>query len=199
MEIGKVGINHCGIAHTVEHDAALRLIVGGAVQPASVEDDVICCSFFLTHGEIEDYGGGATPRDLKPDEPIVAGAIQKNDWSTASPVKFELRHHIRGGSAIQCWTRWQRRNPGIAGRDAITFRRQTAVRCACPHDDPVIVIAALSRKIELATENSSRLQLESIATLRTVQSLLEISSTGNKGDSTACWSAREVALDVDTR
>src|SRR5216683_1320426 len=124
--------------------------------------------------------GGAG--NFQTDEAVMVGAAGELERTVALVLSLYFRHHVSWiGAAIQR-AAGQRSDPGIAGRGALSFCRQSAVRSTGSDDDPMVDIAVLGRHNELAAKGCARLKLDHVAAVSVVQGRLQIATSVDGDD-----------------
>src|SRR5439155_21552752 len=152
----------------------LGFILCCSVNPVAVEDHVVCYAAFVAHHHVINYARAGGPSELETDEAIVASSVGQDERPAVPCGGLNLRQNVVRGCTVEGGSPGQRRNPGVTRCNPRTLRRQAAVRCARPDNDPMGVVTSLSRDHEASGKGSPGLQSDRVSTFGSVQCLLEI-------------------------
>src|SRR6267378_198298 len=99
----------------------------------------------------------------------------------------KLDQHILRIVAGVLRTSWQRCYSRITRRESLSLDRQNAVRRTGAHNDPVVIIAIQCRESESSREGCASLQLDRVATLRSIQCSLQVVAVIDEEDRSRRW------------
>jgi hypothetical protein len=121
----------------------------------------------------------------------------KLEWPRSGGLAIDhFCQQVLRARAVEGWASWKRSHAGIARRHARALSRQAGIRGAGAHNDPVLIIASFRRQSELASEGCARGELNRIATIRVIESGLEVSSGADQCGGPRRWSIRQRALHI---
>src|ERR1017187_6307714 len=152
MKIRKERI-HDRYVGSPERDASSGLVLGRAMHPHTIEDQMI--DWTLKQDEIVNRPREYGARHFQTDQPIIVCTRSKDDGATAGCRHDELGQDVVRRGALKSRSAWQRRHSRIAGRKSRAFRRQCRIVGARADDDPIVAIATLGRKREYSNKRCS--------------------------------------------
>ena len=174
MKVAEERIHDGHVSRAAQEQAAASLIMGRAMHPHSIKDDVVCRALVFRSCQKNDTCLGRFAADFDADKAIVIRAVVKKNRARGFARKNDLRHHIVGGSAVKIGTAGKRSHACKAGREPRAFRWQRRVGSAGADDDPVRVVTGLLGEQEFARESGARFQFESVATCGVIDRVLQV-------------------------
>src|SRR5712692_1355441 len=135
-------------------------------------------------------GGSGGAGNFQTDEAVMVGAAGELERTVALGLSLYSCHHVFWIGAPILRPTLERRDPGVAWRRALPFRRQSAVRRTGADDDPVVVVAAFGRHDEFAGKGRTRLKFDDVAAERIVQSGLQIATGIDGNNASPSWRGR---------
>src|SRR5437899_1977683 len=103
MEIIGIRVNQCTIRDSIQAEPRCRIILRGAMQPDSVQDDVICSRLYADQLVIDAYARRAS--NLQPQKPVMVSARGKYDRPGGVGLGIgDLSQNVLYSRAVQGWS-----------------------------------------------------------------------------------------------
>src|SRR5215813_6711146 len=118
MAIVEVGVNDGNVGAPAKQDAPGGFILGAAVEPHSVENNMVHDAVLCGLHEIVDGRPGAFACNLQSDETIVVGAVGKCKGAAAPGSEYDLRHDVLGSRAVIVGPSGQSSDTSVTRSDA---------------------------------------------------------------------------------
>src|SRR5271169_99958 len=182
VEIAEIGIDDRSVGHAIQIHTVVSFILRRSMQPQAIHDDVI--SSALGRDQPATSRGSCGTCNFQTDEAVIVGTVGELERTVAVAWHLYFRHHVLWVGATILRAPFEGGDPGVAGRGALPFGRQSAVRRTGTDPDPMVDVATLGRHAEFSTEGCTRLQLDHVAAVRVVQSRLQIAARIDSDDRT---------------
>ena len=121
-------------------------------------------------------GSGRTSH-FQADEAVIVRAGGELERAITAGLHLYFRHHVLGIGAAILRPPLERSDPGIAGRGALPFCGQSAVRSTGANPDPMVDVAVLGRHKERAGKGCARLKFDHVAATSVIQGRLQIAAS----------------------